>query len=401
MAKKIKEPKIPTIEEIAEQQGQESLNPAPIVEPTPPTPEKRNEMAKAALESSIVDTPAYTAESLAENQGKPSLNPPDIERTQMQAINEKQNTSFAQWAIDTRKNAEAQLEEERQEIEREKKAAAATGWAEFGAALANLIGVGEGGAVSQNYKPYSQDWMQKADADQRAHRNRVHDLRQRQIDTELKMAQLRMQNGLQMAQFDANQRQRAIENAIAQRKIEIDAAFKAGEMDIKQYEAETKRLSARAQAEYNAGRLANDTKRTNAQAAASYSTASYNKTREAQLKNGGGSGSEILVTLGEYGDEPEETLHIKPESLVSTIQANYKSLELSQEEERAIKGIIRDPSKSADQKADELKSLLVTNPSLRNLVRKSSTKVEKHSKEAAKPQAEIGGKSTQDLINGL
>ena len=404
MAKRTKEPKLPTqeevLEQLAEQQGKESLNPAPIVEPTPPTPEKRNELAKAALESSIVDTPAYTAESLAENQGKESLNPPDLNRTMTQAAIEGENKSFAQWAIDTRKNAEAQMEEERQEIERERKAAAATGWAEFGAALANLVGTGEGNAVSQNYKSYSQDWMQKADADQRAHRNRVHDLRQRQLDTELKMAQLRMQNGLQMAQYDAKQRQLAIENELARRKAEIDAQFKAGELGIKQYEAETKRIEAQLRADYNAGRLANETKRTNAQAEASYSTASYNKTREAQLKSGSGSGSEILVTLGEYGDEPEETLHIKPESLVSTIQANYNSLELSQEEEKSIKRIIRDPNKSADQKADELKSLLVTNPSLRDLVRKSSTKVEKHSKSEQKAET-ISGKSTQDLINGL
>jgi len=245
MAKKIKEPKIPTFEEIAEQQGQESLNPAPIVEPTPPTPEKRNEMAKAALESSIVDTPAYTAESLAENQGKASLNPPDIERTQMQAINEKQNTSFAQWAIDTRKNAEAQLEEERQEIEREKKAAAATGWAEFGAALANLIGVGEGGAVSQNYKSYSQDWMQKADADQRAHRNRVHDLRQRQIDTELKMNQLRQSGALEAMKFD---RQRELDRAtIALRQAQTEA--QNAQTEARRQEAERKANEAQKQIE--------------------------------------------------------------------------------------------------------------------------------------------------------
>jgi hypothetical protein len=401
MAKKIKEPKSPTIEELAEQQGRASIEqaPAPVVEPTPMTQEEKTQ-AVVKQNLSSLNASTNTAEALAEKQGKESLsNTPDFNRTQVQDALQGEYKSFAQWAIDTRKNAEAKLEEEKQEIEREQKAAAATGWAEFGAALANLVGVSEGDAVSQNYKSYSQDWMTKADADRRAHRNRIHDLRQQQIDTEMKMAQLRMQNGLQMAQYDAKQRQLAIENALAQRKAELDARFKAGELALKEYEAETKRLDAQIRADYNAGRLANETKRTNAQAAASYSTASYNKTREAQLKSGGGSGSEILVTLGEYGDEPEETLHIKPESLVSTIQANYKSLELSQEEQKAIQGIIRDPSKSADQKADELKSLLVTNSSLRNLVRKSSTKVEKHTKEE-KPQT-ISGKSTQDLINGL
>jgi len=251
MAKKLKEPKLPTQEEVlgqlAEQQGKEALNsgPAPIVEPTPMSAEEKRQ-AVINQNLSSLDNPTNTAEALAEQQGKESLsNTPDFNRTQVQDALQGEYKSFAQWAIDTRKNAEAQLEEEKQEIEREKKAAAATGWAEFGSALVNLFGVGEGNAVSQNYKSYSQDWMQKADADQRAHRNRVHDLRQRQIDTELKMNQLRQAGAREMMQFD---RQRELDRAtLALRQAQTEA--QNAQTEARRQEAERKANEAQKQIE--------------------------------------------------------------------------------------------------------------------------------------------------------
>lgn len=359
------------LEEYAKKQGVQSLNPQTIAEPV--APEERPDTN--VIEQNAVNT----AENLAQQQGIESLNPPDINRTAIQASQELMNKGFAQWAIDQKRADDELLAKEQDQIDAEKKAAEVTGIAELGAALANMFGVGGGNAVSQVHKNFSQDWMQKADQDMRKHRDRIYDLRARQNDAKLRMIQLRSQQGLELANYDIQQRQRNIQNALAQRKAELDAMFKAGEMDIKRYEAETKRLQAEQTALYNQGRLANDTMRSKAQASASYSTASLNKVRENQLRNGGsGNTSDIKLTLGKYGDEPEETLHIKPESLVSTIQANYKHLSLSPDEEKAIRRIVSDPSKSADQKADELKSLVVSNPSLRNLVRKSSSKVEKY-----------------------
>lgn len=76
--------------------------------------------------------------------------------------------------------------------EANKRAARWTGAAELAASMANLYAVGQHNAVSQQYKPYSQDWMRKADQDAREHRARIDNLRERQRALQQHQIQLRM-----------------------------------------------------------------------------------------------------------------------------------------------------------------------------------------------------------------
>lgn len=164
-------------------------------------------LMRDALETAKTNSERTLAGEAIDQEAAALSNTPDFEKTQSDTIRELENKSFAQWAIDMKKADEERLAEERQQIEDERRAAKMTGFAEFGSALANLLGVAEGNAVSQTYKQYSQDWMRKADADAREHRNRIADLRKRQRDTELKMAQLR-QSGLRASIQEARERER-------------------------------------------------------------------------------------------------------------------------------------------------------------------------------------------------
>ena len=206
-----------SLEELAKQQGTESLAqaPSPVEFPDAPaelTPEQKTAAAVkdnlASLEAAK-EQPTFTAEALAEKQGKASINPPDAEEAREEAMVQERNRSFRQMMIEGREDAMKRIEEERQVAEAEQKAARMTGLAELGSSLVNLFGVA-GGGVSQQYKTYSQDWMQKADQDMRQHRNRVHDLRERQRDAEFKMAQLRQEGERYLAQ---QRRQRELDNA--------------------------------------------------------------------------------------------------------------------------------------------------------------------------------------------
>lgn len=155
---------------------------------------KTGDEIRAELRANLENDSVGTFEKEAAKQGAASLeNTPDFQTTKDNYMQELDNKSFAQWALERKKADEERLAAEQAEIERERKAARMTGFAELGSALANLFGVAEGHAAPQTYKQYSQDWMKKADADARAHRDHIADLRQRQADTELKMAQLRQQ----------------------------------------------------------------------------------------------------------------------------------------------------------------------------------------------------------------
>ena len=198
----------PVVNEIVNQETISS--PQEVPEPVAPADRPREEsaaVAQAKNRATLNDTPAYTAESLARTQE--TITPPNFEETRDAAMVEDRNRTFRQMMIEEREDAMRRLEEERQIAENERKAARMTGLAELGTSLVNLFGV-VGGGVSQQYKTFSQDWMAKADADMRQHRNRVHDLRAKQRDTELKMAQLRMEGDKYLAQ---QRRQRELDNA--------------------------------------------------------------------------------------------------------------------------------------------------------------------------------------------
>ena len=115
----------------------------------------------------------------------------DAQKLYQQRMNEGY-TQFADIIAGSQRDAQAELAEERQEIANKQKAARWTGAAELAASVANMIGVGGFNAANQQYKTYSQDWMRQADADMRAHRAKVGNLRERQRAMQQQLLQLRM-----------------------------------------------------------------------------------------------------------------------------------------------------------------------------------------------------------------
>lgn len=101
------------------------------------------------------------------------------------------------------------------------RAATWTGLTELAASVANLIGVGEGNAVSQQYHSFSQDWMRKADADIKEHRSKLDDLRNRQRAIRQQYDTLE----LQMAKERAAATARRLNNAMTIEKLNYQRAY--------------------------------------------------------------------------------------------------------------------------------------------------------------------------------
>lgn len=104
------------------------------------------------------------------------------------------------------RNAEA---ESAAQVAADQRAARWTGATELASSIANLIAVGGHNAVSQQYKPYSQDWMRKADMDARMNRARIDNLRERQRAMQGQLANMRMNDAaraLELARADAKAR---------------------------------------------------------------------------------------------------------------------------------------------------------------------------------------------------
>lgn len=121
---------------------------------------------------------------------------------------EEGHTSFADIIGARERQMQQEQEEAQQRVAADNRAARWTGLTEMASSIANLVGVGAGNAVSQQYKSYSQDWMKKADQDVREHRMRMDNLRARQDALKQQLAQLRMGDAgtaLQNAQRMADQ----------------------------------------------------------------------------------------------------------------------------------------------------------------------------------------------------
>ena len=140
--------------------------------------------------------------------------------------------------------SEKDVQQEQAEAAAQQKADTdAAKWAgvtELVSSVANLVGVGAGNAVSQQYRQYSQDWMRKADMDAREHRARIQNLRERQRQVQMHMNQMRLADAQRelaaaTARNDANYN-RAINEAaqrykgsLAPAQLEYEAAAKAAE----------------------------------------------------------------------------------------------------------------------------------------------------------------------------
>lgn len=188
--------------------------------------EKKEDLSpKGMLEKAKKDS-AATYDKYAEQAGKEALdsNMPDFEKTQEDYQSEIQKKGFAKWAIDAKAGAERSIAEAEERARESKRNAAWAGATEMASAIANLVAVGKHNAVSQKYKNYSQDWMQKADSDAREHRNRIDDLRKLQRETELKMNQI-TQQGIQAAiENDRRREQDKLANELRRARIDYQNA---------------------------------------------------------------------------------------------------------------------------------------------------------------------------------
>ena len=195
-------PSTETPEQKQETVAAPATEPAPAAEatpapaPAPLTPEEREAAMKQKQREQLTRDIAKSnrPEGLEPAQSLEGRVDPYVEATA--AAVRAQNKGFADMLQSMRDEYERQRTEGEQQIKDEQNAAKWTGLTELAASLANMIGVGQGNAVSQTYRPHSQDWMQKADASIKEHRSRMENLRQRQRETELKMAQLRSEGGL-------------------------------------------------------------------------------------------------------------------------------------------------------------------------------------------------------------
>jgi hypothetical protein len=193
---------------------------------------------------------------------------------------QRQNPAFADY-VQSIADEQARVENETGGlVDAERNAAKWTGLTEMAASIANLVGVGQGNAISQQYKSYSQDWMQKADADARDRRNRIQDVRKRQDEIRLKMQQLKSEENLALARYELERQQKAIENEMARQKAALDAQFKAGQLAIDEYKAETQRI-------YNEARIKNDRAYNSARISRLNSQRSLDNAREENIRNGG------------------------------------------------------------------------------------------------------------------
>lgn len=147
------------------------------------------------------------AEMEAANNAYNKANQQAIEANRQQ--NQAAINSFADMVEGYARNIRNAEAESAAQVAADQRAARWTGLTEGMASLANLIAVGSGNAVSQQYRPYSQDWMRKADMDARMNRARIDNLRERQRAMQGQLANLRLNDAakaLELARADAKAR---------------------------------------------------------------------------------------------------------------------------------------------------------------------------------------------------
>jgi len=115
--------------------------------------------------------------------------------------NEAQEKSAAQMILDMKAEEEQDARETQARIDSARRAARWTGAGKLAASLINMFAVGELGAVHQEYKSYSQDWMKKADEEAREHRARMRNSRDRRRAVQERLDALRTGNAKTLAQM--------------------------------------------------------------------------------------------------------------------------------------------------------------------------------------------------------
>lgn len=343
--------------------------------------EKRNreiEANNAALESQLNSNVAALKEAQDKNEAE------------MLAAQQRQQKDFADIALQYKADYDAAQAEDAALRQQEQKRAAWVGTTEALANLTNLIGVGSFGASNQQYHSYSKDWMDKADADRRLRRNRIDNIRDRQRAMAQQLAQLR---GNQAQQYialrgqNAGQRYNAdmqLATTIAGAKDKLAAqkandAAQLANIAIQQGNADRQFRANQAQLgesrRYHDAQMAMrgyvpDGKGWKFVGKPEDGNGNGSGSSSSSSSSGGGSGSTIKLTLKEQGNEPNETIIIKPGSLIS-LNANIEQItDISDKDKKKINMILASTG-SEDDKAKKLTKFAVSSPQLRVLLRQS------------------------------
>lgn len=330
----------------------------------------------------------------AANQAYNEANQAAIEANRQQsgaAIN-----SFADMVEQYARNIRGAEDEGAAQVAADQRAARWTGATELASSIANLIAVGGHNAVSQQYRPYSQDWMRKADMDARMNRMRIDNLRERQRAMQGQLANMRLNDAaraLELAREQAktNYQQRlsmaeatynntvnplnqAAKNAEAVGKIGYQVATDVAstnqrDRQLDQSAAQHAASLAQRKAEHDAEMMAkgyNPDGTINEEAMSKLVSMSTKKSGSGSSKD-----KTLSIKLKEFNGLPEETLTIDDaETLRSTIYSNIKGItDLPEADKTKIENIIDNEDMTAEKKAEELSRYLVMSDQLRNLFR--------------------------------
>lgn len=158
---------------------------------------------------------AQAAQAAADNAANESYN----------NVMAKYNNDFAAMVQGESDRIRAEQQQAQQQLKASQNAAKYSGLTELAASVANLIGVGAGNAVSQQYRQYSQDWMRKADQDMREHRLRMDNIRARQNALKQQQLQIQMGQAGQALENARRQADRDFQNNITLAGARRDAAY--------------------------------------------------------------------------------------------------------------------------------------------------------------------------------
>ena len=328
--------------------------------------------------------------------------------------------SFADMVEGYARNIRQAEDESAAQVAADQRAARWTGATELASSIANLIAVGGHNAVSQQYRPYSQDWMRKADQDARLNRMRIDNLRERQRAMQGQLANMKLNDAakaLELARADAKAKHDqglamagakydTIINPLAQAAKNAEAVGKIGYQvasDVASTAQRDRQLDqssaslAQRKAEHDAAMKArglNPDGSINEEAMGKLVAAQ----QASKAAKGSGKDKSFSIPLKAYNGLPDETLNIdSPEALQNTIYANIEGItDLSESDLKKVRDIIDNDELTAKKKADELQRYLVKSDQLRSLFRAGQ---QTRAKSGGRSGDESGGKSINEEFN--
>ena len=281
-------------------------------------------------------------------------------------------------------------EEDAAQTKADRRATTWTGVTELAASIANLIGVGGFGAVHQQYRPQSMDWMKKADEDAKYRRSRIDNIRERQKAVQMHLDQLKAADMKAYTALinDAAEKKAAIESKAT--ALETEGKMKGAGIEG---DARQKGTSARLQADL-AGLQAAEQRAVREKAYEhegemmdrKLSIYGITKNSDGTYNIPEGSGRRgrdkaKKYTFAASGRLGEETFIIDPESMRTTVYAALASKRITdlsdddlKEVDRIIKnarGIGGNRGKDVDEVAKELVPYVTKSGQLRNLMRQN------------------------------